>query len=141
MAAVKTITRDDVLATLKAAEPLLKKQGVAHAALFGSVARGEQHADSDVDFMVELQDGMVIGVYGFVMIMHTIAGLFAVKVDVCPIVKASDRLSGRAPNATRSMLSERARDALDRIRINVEAIRDFLEGMSFQQFAADRRTF
>ena len=74
--------KQTILATLKAAEPLLKRQGVAHAALFGSIARGEQHADSDIDIMIELQDGVPVGIYGFVAIVNIIEDLFPAKVDV-----------------------------------------------------------
>ena len=74
--------KDAVIAVLKDAEPALRSQGVAHAALFGSVARGEQRPDSDIDIMVELQEGVSIGVFGYVTIMNTIEDLFPVRVDV-----------------------------------------------------------
>ena len=48
------MTREDVIATLRAHEAALKKQKVVHAALFGSLARGEAGPDSDIDIMVEL---------------------------------------------------------------------------------------
>ena len=35
--------------------PILKLYGVQHASVFGSVARGEDRSDSDVDFIVRLQ--------------------------------------------------------------------------------------
>ena len=76
------MTRDEVLAALKAAEPELRAKGVARAALFGSVARGEQRPDSDIDIMVELQQGVPIGVYGLVTIMSMIENLFPIPVDV-----------------------------------------------------------
>ena len=40
-----------------ASAPVLKKHGVIRAALFGSVARNEQTNGSDVDFVVEFEDG------------------------------------------------------------------------------------
>ena len=46
--------RDEVLRKLKQAEADLRAQGVAHAALFGSVARGEDRPDSDIDIMIEI---------------------------------------------------------------------------------------
>ena len=46
--------RDEVLRKLKEAEADLRAQGVAHAALFGSVARGEDRPDSDIDIMIEI---------------------------------------------------------------------------------------
>lgn len=37
--------------------PILKKYGVLKAALFGSVVRGEATENSDVDLLVEFEDG------------------------------------------------------------------------------------
>jgi hypothetical protein len=37
--------------------PVLKRHGVVRAALFGSVARGEARSDSDLDLLVEFEDG------------------------------------------------------------------------------------
>ena len=34
--------------------PLLRKYGVGRAALFGSVVRGEENPDSDIDFLVDM---------------------------------------------------------------------------------------
>lgn len=36
---------------------ILREYGVRHASLFGSVARGEQRADSDIDLLVDLPPG------------------------------------------------------------------------------------
>jgi uncharacterized protein len=47
--------RDEDLQKLKEAEADLRAQGVAHAALFGAVARGENGPDSDIDIMVEIE--------------------------------------------------------------------------------------
>ena len=41
-----------VLETLRAHETELRGLGVAHAAVFGSVARGEERAESDIDVLV-----------------------------------------------------------------------------------------
>jgi uncharacterized protein len=45
--------RDDVIAKLKRAEPQLRAFGVAALYLFGSHARDEARADSDVDLFVD----------------------------------------------------------------------------------------
>jgi len=37
--------------------PVLKRHGVTRAAVFGSVARGEGRPDSDVDIVVEFEEG------------------------------------------------------------------------------------
>ena len=36
---------------------ILREYGVLHASLFGSVVRGEQRADSDIDLLVDLPPG------------------------------------------------------------------------------------
>jgi predicted nucleotidyltransferase len=52
-----TSTLDTVRLQLAAKEPELRGRGVRHLAVFGSVARGEDRADSDVDLAVEIEDG------------------------------------------------------------------------------------
>jgi predicted nucleotidyltransferase len=48
--------RDEIIAKLRAHEPELRAAGVRSLALFGSVARGEQRDDSDIDVVVQLTD-------------------------------------------------------------------------------------
>jgi predicted nucleotidyltransferase len=47
----------DAVATLRRHEGALHARGVAHAAVFGSVARGENRPDSDVDILVDFEPG------------------------------------------------------------------------------------
>ncbi len=54
---MKTGTLDTVRNQLAAQEAELRRRGVRHLAIFGSVARGEDRADSDVDLAVEIEDG------------------------------------------------------------------------------------
>jgi predicted nucleotidyltransferase len=54
-----------VLETLRAHETELRRLGVAHAAVFGSVARGEERAESDIDVLVELDENRPIGIFEY----------------------------------------------------------------------------
>ncbi len=45
--------RDDIIAKLKQAEPALRRAGVAALYLFGSMARDEGRAGSDIDVFVD----------------------------------------------------------------------------------------
>ena len=76
------MTRDAVIAILRAHEPALRRQGVLRAALFGSTARGEALPESDLDIMVEIDPAARVDVYGYAGITRYIAELFPVPVDV-----------------------------------------------------------
>ncbi len=48
--------RESIIATLRAHEPELKAAGLLHLRLFGSVARGDNTPDSDVDILFDCDD-------------------------------------------------------------------------------------
>jgi uncharacterized protein len=58
-------TLSHVLLTLRTHESELRQFGVSHAAVFGSVARGEASADSDIDVLVELDEHRAMGVFEY----------------------------------------------------------------------------
>jgi predicted nucleotidyltransferase len=72
----------DALETLRRSESALRSRGVRRAALFGSVARGENRPDSDIDIMVEIDPEAHITVFDYVDIKEYIAGLSDGPVDV-----------------------------------------------------------
>jgi predicted nucleotidyltransferase len=43
----------------------LRRFGVSHASVFGSVARGEASADSDIDVLVELDQDRPMGIFEY----------------------------------------------------------------------------
>jgi uncharacterized protein len=57
-------------------------RGIVHAALFGSVARGEAGPQSDVDIMIELADNASLDIFAYAELKTFIAGLFPGPVDV-----------------------------------------------------------
>jgi len=51
------LTREEVVRRIAACEAEVRALGVARLALFGSVLRGEAHAESDVDILVQFSSG------------------------------------------------------------------------------------
>jgi uncharacterized protein len=72
----------EALETLRRYEMALRARGVRRAALFGSVARGENRPGSDIDIMVEIDPEAHITVFDYVGLKEYIAGLFDSPVDV-----------------------------------------------------------
>jgi predicted nucleotidyltransferase len=72
--------RRDIIARLREHEAALKQHGVAHAALFGSRARGDARPDSDTD--IEIDPDAPVGVWEYEGIKGYVASLFEGPVDV-----------------------------------------------------------
>jgi predicted nucleotidyltransferase len=79
---IATMDAQDILTTLRRYETDLRARGVCHAALFGSVARGENSADSDIDILVEFDPDAPVTVFDYVGVKDYIGSLFAQPVDV-----------------------------------------------------------
>lgn len=71
-----------VIVVLREHEDELRRQGVSHAALFGSVARGDAGPDSDLDIMVQIAPEADVNFYDYVGITQFIGDLFAGRADV-----------------------------------------------------------
>jgi uncharacterized protein len=81
------MNREQVIETLRAHEPDLRRRGVLHAALFGSVARNEAKPNSDIDILIEIAPDASIDLFEYVSITHYLADLFPARVDVANLGK------------------------------------------------------
>lgn len=69
---MRDLSREQLLAELRALRPEFEREGVAHMTLFGSRARGDNRPDSDVDVVVDVQEGRkfgleAVGVYQIIL--------------------------------------------------------------------------
>lgn len=74
---IKTVTIEEIK---KKVVPIFQQFGVEYAELFGSVARGEDRNDSDIDMLVSIKKP--IGVYKFVGLKQELEDTFGRKVDL-----------------------------------------------------------
>jgi uncharacterized protein len=88
--------RDEIIEKLKAREADLRAHGVMHAALFGSVARDEQNAESDIDILVDLDPAIVVTMFDYAGLKDYVASLFEGSVDVIDREALKARLRPRA---------------------------------------------
>lgn len=51
------MTREDLIVRIKALECEIRAEGVEHLAIFGSRARGDAYADSDLDVLIDIRQG------------------------------------------------------------------------------------
>jgi len=72
--------RDDILDALRGHLTEIRGFGVIHLALFGSLARGEGRADSDVDILVEFSQP--VGLFAFVRLQRYLEEILGRSVDL-----------------------------------------------------------
>jgi hypothetical protein len=83
---------EDVLATLRAHEPELRTAGIRSLSVFGSVARGDAEAESDVDLAAELDPDAHMDLFRLTALERRIAELLGRRVDLLPEPVETPRL-------------------------------------------------
>ncbi len=79
---IKMLTLQTILQTLRRHQPeLQRKYPVSRIGVFGSYARGEATAESDIDLAIEFSGPMGLN---FVAMANEIEDLFGIKTDVVP---------------------------------------------------------
>ena len=71
-----------ILVTLRQHAPELQAAGVAHLHLFGSVARGEATAASDVDLLADFQPGYRISLLTLSSLQSRLSAILGTAVDL-----------------------------------------------------------
>ena len=71
--------REEVLRRLRENQQVMRRFRVRRLGLFGSIARGEGHASSDLDFLVELEQNTFDA---YTDLKFFLEGLFQCRVDL-----------------------------------------------------------
>jgi len=85
-----------VIETLRQHERELKAAGIVHLRLFGSVARGEASALSDVDLIAEFDRSKRLTLFGMARLENRLSDLLGVKVDLSSAGSMKERVRARA---------------------------------------------
>lgn len=80
----RTATAARVIATLRAHEAELRAAGIRRLSLFGSVARGDDEPESDVDLAAELDPEAGIGLFQLVRLERRLGAILGRPVDLLP---------------------------------------------------------
>ena len=92
MSTSTALSAEAVIATLRAHEAELRESGIRHLALFGSVARGEAGADSDVDLVVEFDPAARMDLLKLVALERRLGTMLGCTVDILPEPVEKQRL-------------------------------------------------
>ncbi len=90
------MNKGSVIETLRRHEPELKAAGILHLYLFGSVARGEELAQSDVDLMAYLDHSKRLILVGMAHLENRLSDLLGVRVDLSPAQSMKEAVHARA---------------------------------------------
>jgi predicted nucleotidyltransferase len=78
----RKMKKDDILKKLNENHKLLRTHGVKEIHLFGSIARGEADAESDVDLLVEFEPSAHIGMFEFSRLRYKLREILGCRVDL-----------------------------------------------------------
>jgi predicted nucleotidyltransferase len=90
------MNKGSVIETLRRHEPELKAAGIVHLRLFGSVARGEESSQSDVDLMADLDRSKRLSLVGMAHLENRLSDLLGVKVDLSSAGSMKETVRTRA---------------------------------------------
>lgn len=76
------MNKQDAIDILRRHREDLRSHGIIHAALFGSVARGEAGPKSDLDILIELDPDLELDIFAYAGLKRYVAELFKGRVDV-----------------------------------------------------------
>lgn len=79
---MKRVERPDLLQQLRRLGPSLRDEGVASLALFGSRARGDGRADSDIDLLINFDDRRRYSLLDVIGIAHLVEDNLGLEANV-----------------------------------------------------------
>lgn len=91
-----SMDKSSVIEMLRRHEPELRAAGIVHLRLFGSVVRGEESAQSDVDLMADFDRSKCLTLFDMARLEGRLSYLLGGKVDLSPAGSMKERVRVRA---------------------------------------------
>ena len=132
-------TREQVVAALQAHEAELRAAGVRALALFGSVARGGDRPESDVDLAVQLDPQAHLGLRFFGLEQRVGTGLSRSRFSCSPS-RSLTRGCEPTSSATANVSFDRRAALLTDILENIARTQAYVQGLDRAAFECDDRT-
>lgn len=66
------MTREEIIAAIRQNAAAIRAEGVTRLAVFGSRARGDNHADSDIDVLIEVEPDISFSILDLIGVEHII---------------------------------------------------------------------
>lgn len=76
------LAREQLIARLAALEPAFRAEGVTRLSLIGSRARGDNRPDSDIDVLIDVEEGRKFSLLDLVGVGHVIEDEFHIPSSV-----------------------------------------------------------
>lgn len=76
-----SLDRQEIETRIRALQDRLASEGVTHVAMFGSRARGDHRPESDLDVLIEVEDGRPFSVLDLVGVQHIIGDHLGIQVN------------------------------------------------------------
>jgi hypothetical protein len=88
--------KSSILEMLRRHEPELRAEGIVHLRLFGSVARGENTLQSDIDLMADFDPAMRRSLLTMVRLENLLSDLLGARVDLATASAMKEAVRARA---------------------------------------------
>jgi predicted nucleotidyltransferase len=89
------MTLDDVRRLIEPEKDALRAKGVAALYVFGSVARGEAGAGSDVDVLIDIEPGRRFHIIDLANVYNRLTAALGTEVDIVTSRSIKNALQGR----------------------------------------------
>ncbi len=76
-----SLDRQEIETRIRALRDRLASEGVTHVAMFGSRARGDHKPSSDLDVLIEVEDGRPFSILDLVGVQHIIGDDLGIQVN------------------------------------------------------------